>query len=1147
LTRGLGKTLDFCREKIINIYKLFNRLQGSPAMDSSGPHQAQVLWSNPRDGAADSRIAHHTHSWIGLTALALAVLAGLTLARWYDYLLFHTLAELASIVVGMVLLVLVWNTQDAPGNGLLQVVGTGYAAAAGLDLAHALAYKGMNIFHGFDANLPTQLWIAARTVQALALLAAPAAHRRSLRPPLLMAGFTALALALAAAVFSGHFPDCYREGAGLTPFKVAGEYVIIVILAAALVRMRRLRPPLPAGVGSLVQASIAVTILGEAAFTQYVGVYDLANMVGHLLKVAAYYLIYRALFVVSVRDPFHTLLGQLGSSRQAILESRDAARQEAAERTLELAASEARHQIMLDTALDAVYLIAADGRLLDVNQAACQMLGYTREEFLAMRVEDVDARKPAQDTAERIANVLREGRLRFQAWHQGKDGRILPVEVSCRLGQDGGSMVAYVRDISEREARDAALARMVRLYDALSQVNQAIVMASASGPLMDQVCRILVDRGGCRMAWIGREVPVTHEVALLSRAGDATGFLDLIHPTSDEATPWGRTPAGQALRKRSCSIALDFTPPLPPWCMDAVQRAGFRAVAAFPILQQEGPPGVLCVYAETNDFLGLEEVQLLEEVAADLAYALDHLSLEARRRLGEESLRASEEKFFKVFHSSPLLITLTQLTDGRLIDVNGSFCLAGGFERPEVLGRTVRGLRLLDPEAQERMAESIERQGHVRNLELNLRARDGRLIPCLLSAECIDVGGERLLVSMYADITEIKHATEERRLLQAEVDHMQKMESLGRLAGGIAHDMNNVLGAIFAAVQTIQVKYRDFADLVGLLETVEKAAIRGRDLVKGLAGFSRKELGVKQPVDPNELVRQEMALLERTLMKKYELRLDLEEPLDPVLGESGLLGSALMNLCVNAVDAMPDGGTLTLRTRRIEGDFILIEVEDTGEGMTPEVLQKATEPFFTTKPQGKGTGLGLATAFNTVRSHGGTLSLLSQPGLGTRARMKLPATRAGQPDQPTLAAQDVAFPAHSILLVDDDDLVRGAVAGMIGLLGPRVETAASGAAALEALDRGPLPDLMILDLNMPGMNGLEVLRRLRAKHQALPVLLATGRLDEAAGAVLATDPHARAIGKPFSLEEARAKLVELAEGARGARPTPIEPSGVGPE
>jgi len=383
------------------------------------------------------------------------------------------------------------------------------------------------------------------------------------------------------------------------------------------------------------------------------------------------------------------------------------------------------------------------------------------------------------------------------------------------------------------------------------------------------------------------------------------------------------------------------------------------------------------------------------------------------------------------------------------------------------------------------------------------------------------------VVVTFLDITERRKGQALQRQMELELNQMQKLDSLGKLAGGVAHDMNNVLAAIQAVTETLAVVRAQDAELVKALGTVEHAANRGRDLVRGLTNFARKEIREAELLDLNALVRDEMDILRRTTRQRVELVLDLEEALPAVIAEKGTLGSALMNLCVNALDAMPEGGALTLRTRSLPRGMIGLEVADTGAGMAPEVLSRAMEPFFTTKPVGKGTGLGLASVYATAKAHGGSVSIQSEAGVGTTVRIQLPAVpeTLAAPAAP-LSAQ-AAGPPLRILLVDDDDLIRTSMPPMLALSGHKVSTASGGAEALRQLGLGRQPDLVILDLNMPGMDGLETLREIRRRGIELPVLLATGHLEAPAEAVLAGDPNARSIVKPFTMTELDGSIREL--------------------
>ncbi len=366
------------------------------------------------------------------------------------------------------------------------------------------------------------------------------------------------------------------------------------------------------------------------------------------------------------------------------------------------------------------------------------------------------------------------------------------------------------------------------------------------------------------------------------------------------------------------------------------------------------------------------------------------------------------------------------------------------------------------------------------------------------------------------------------RQMQEELEHTQRLESLGSLASGIAHDMNNVLASIQAVAQTLLFVHRENADLAGPLGTIDRASDRGRSLVQALTNFARKGLREARILDLNDLVREQAAMLRRTLFQKVQVMEDLDATLPPVRGESGTLGSAILNLCVNAGDAMPGGGTLLLRTRRAADGGAQLEVADSGEGMPPEVLRRAMEPFFTTKPFGKGTGLGLSMVFNTVKAHGGTVQIQSRVGQGTTILIHLPAAPLEAPGEAPPCGPEAPCRPLRVLLVDDDALIRDSVPAMLVQLGHHVEVAGGGAQALARLAGGLEVDLVLLDLNMPVMGGVETLVNIRAFRPALPAILATGYLDDATAALLAGMPDVAVLPKPYTMPQFQAKARDLA-------------------
>lgn len=352
----------------------------------------------------------------------------------------------------------------------------------------------------------------------------------------------------------------------------------------------------------------------------------------------------------------------------------------------------------------------------------------------------------------------------------------------------------------------------------------------------------------------------------------------------------------------------------------------------------------------------------------------------------------------------------------------------------------------------------------------------------------------------------------ERERAEARLRQAQKMEAVGQLTGGIAHDFNNLLAAIMGNLELISGRASN--------ERIQRwaanaliAAERGARLTSQLLGFSRMQLLTLAPVDLNGLVDGMRALIERSLGPGIELLIELDPTLDAAVADANQLELAILNLAINARDAMPGGGRLTLRTASarpgwngeatlLTGEFVSVSVTDTGTGMPPHVVERAFEPFFTTKGIGKGTGLGLSQVYGIANQSGGAAEIDSQPGRGTTVRILLP--RAGSTARTKTADADAerrtgavlsgASPA-TVLLVDDDADVRRSLADSLDALGYRVVEAAHGQAGLEALAGDPAPDVMILDFAMPGLTGAEVAQEALRRRPDLPILIATGYAD----------------------------------------------------
>ena len=400
-------------------------------------------------------------------ALFTAVSVGLYLSSLHSYLLFHSLIEIATIAVAFTLFILTWNTRDYLKNGYLRLVGTGYAFIALIDLLHTLAYKGMDVFPGYGANLPTQLWIAARYLQAATLFAAPLFVERKVNDRLVFSVYAVAVAVLVALVYSGRFPDCYIEGKGLTTFKIISEYLITTVLLAALYLVYRQRQHFDRRVFLLIGASIACTAASEISFTAYVSVYGFANLVGHFAKLAAFYLVYLAILVTGIKQPFNLIFRDLKQVEAELRKVQDTLEEKVRERTAELSASEEKYRALIESANDAILVQELDpdgkpGSFIEVNELACRQLGYSREELARLTPADITDPRWRDSLAVAMDKLSRDRHAVFETALMARDGRSIPVEVSTRMLELRGRRLLFslLRDITERKLADDEIRKL---------------------------------------------------------------------------------------------------------------------------------------------------------------------------------------------------------------------------------------------------------------------------------------------------------------------------------------------------------------------------------------------------------------------------------------------------------------------------------------------------------------------------------------------------------------------------------------------------------------------------------------------------------------------------------------------------------------
>lgn len=403
--------------------------------------------------------------------------------------------------------------------------------------------------------------------------------------------------------------------------------------------------------------------------------------------------------------------------------------------------------------------------------------------------------------------------------------------------------------------------------------------------------------------------------------------------------------------------------------------------------------------------------------------------------------------------------------------------------------------------------------------------------------------GHPATLNFLRDVSETRAIEAERQRLERQLEQAHRLEALGVLAGGVAHDMNNVLGAVMGFASAIQGEGGVDAGHVEDLEGILSACARGRDLCIGLLGVARRGDYKKRAIDLHTIVRDVERILKHTVSKAITIAAAAGTGSASVEADGAQLVNAILNLCVNATQAMPDGGELRLRVDRrvigedarellVSGPYMVLEIADTGVGMDAETMRRALEPFFTTKAIGNGSGLGLSMAYALARSHGGTLTLESAPGTGTTVTLLLPESAAGtrSPTTRPPARRATRRDAGTVLVVDDEPLVRRATQRLLRGLGRDSLVTSNGRAALDAYRASPRTiAVAVIDLMMPGMSGFELFRELRAATPELPIVIASGGSSGTDVATLLDEPRTALLGKPFDAAEL-ADALDAVEG-----------------
>jgi two-component system cell cycle sensor histidine kinase/response regulator CckA len=491
----------------------------------------------------------------------------------------------------------------------------------------------------------------------------------------------------------------------------------------------------------------------------------------------------------------------------------------------------------------------------------------------------------------------------------------------------------------------------------------------------------------------------------------------------------------------------------------------------------------------------------------------------------EENLRHSEEKFSKTFRSTPLPITISTVGEGRYIDVNEAFSDVMGYDRERVIGRTALDLKIwADFDERKRMIDQLTTTGRVDSFETQFVTKGGEKRTVLISAEIIRLDSTDCVIAITNDITETRRLEEQFR-------QAQKMEAVGRLAGGVAHDFNNILGVIIGYSDLSREQLKTDDRLSRHIEQIKKAALRGSGLTRQLLAFSRQQVLQPSVLNLNAVVNNVSKMLLRVVGEDVSLNFVPGQPLGSVKLDLGQIEQVLMNLVINARDAMPRGGRIILETANVDfdenyarehmpikaGPYVMLAVSDTGSGIEKETLARIFEPFFTTKPQGEGTGLGLSMVYGVVQQSGGSIWVYSEVGKGTIFKMYFPRVNESAISlvEPR-TEQPIALGTETILLVEDEEALRELTADLLKSAGYKVVAAVSGEAAVDILKKSDVMHLLLTDVIMSGMSGSDLAALAKELRPTIKVLYMsgyTGHLIENHGVI---EAKSVLLQKPFT-------------------------------
>lgn len=691
--------------------------------------------------------------------------------------------------------------------------------------------------------------------------------------------------------------------------------------------------------------------------------------------------------------------------------------------------------------------------------------------------------------------------------------------ISSRLAPIPGTeeRITLVWDVTDVKRHEARIEHLTQVLRAIRDVNQLITHEKDPEELLRRSCEILISTRGYRSAWIGlqpsSEDASTRDCAgrrIVAESGVAAGVMVEMQSRLDA----GHAPAcwAHALDAPGAVVLTDTSP---GGCADCPMGGAFNdgetVGLACALRREDRVFGVLVVALPVEAADVPDERLLFEEVAGDIAYALFAIEMEEKRRETERELAQSNEALVRsettlraVFDSASDGIVVADVETGGFVVANAAFCRMIGCSHEDIQSLSVSDIH--SPELIGDVLASFRRrstEGTSLVEAIPVMRRDGSRLLADIATSPLELGGRRCLVGVFRDISQ-------RLALEDQLRQAQKMEAVGRLAGGVAHDFNNLLMAILGyvdlALDDLEPDHPARADL----EEVIYSAKRSADLTRQLLAFARKQTVAPKHLDLTDTVASMLKLLRRLLGEDIDLVWMPSRHPTPVLIDPAQIDQVLANLCVNARDAIDGVGKLVIETglatvdaaycaRHADatpGDYVVLSVSDSGCGMAADTLEHLFEPFFTTKELGRGTGLGLATVYGIVKQNGGFINVYSEVGRGTVIKIFLPLDKDAQEGAAPVSEESElpsARGAETILLVEDESAIRKSLERYLVAMGYTVLACASPEEALQraAAHDGPI-QLMVTDVVMPGMNGHELSTRMAEMRPGIRTLFMSG-------------------------------------------------------